>query len=41
MVRAAVVTGASSGIGYALTETLLREGYQVLGVGRMLKNSKS
>ena len=34
MVRAAVVTGASSGIGYFLTEILLREGYRVLGVGR-------
>ncbi|RLE92053.1 MAG: oxidoreductase, partial [Thermoprotei archaeon] len=34
MVKAAVVTGASSGIGYFLTEILLRKGYRVLGVGR-------
>lgn len=41
MVRATVVTGASSGIGYALTGTLLHEGYQVLGVGRNAEKSKS
>ena len=36
----AIVTGASSGIGLALTQTLLERGYQVVGVSRTISKSK-
>jgi NAD(P)-dependent dehydrogenase (short-subunit alcohol dehydrogenase family) len=32
--ESAVVTGASKGIGYAIAERLLQEGWQVVGVAR-------
>ena len=32
--KAAVVTGASSGIGYEIAQVLLEKGYEVFGVGR-------
>ena len=32
--RVAVITGATSGIGFAVCRALLREGYRVAGVGR-------
>jgi NAD(P)-dependent dehydrogenase (short-subunit alcohol dehydrogenase family) len=38
--KVAIVTGASSGIGLALTQTLLERGYQVVGVSRTISKSK-
>lgn len=35
--KAAVVTGASSGIGYEIAQVLLEKGYEVFGVGRSFK----
>lgn len=32
--KTAVVTGANSGIGFALTQKLLAEGYRVIGTSR-------
>ena len=34
MLKAAVVTGASSGIGFEISKTLCRLGYEVFGIGR-------
>lgn len=36
-VKAALVTGASSGIGHAIAQVLLEEGYKVYGIGRKFK----
>ena len=32
--RRAIVTGASSGIGWAITERLVTDGWQVVGISR-------
>ena len=37
MMKKAVVTGASSGIGKAITHSLLKLGYEVIGVSRTIK----
>jgi NAD(P)-dependent dehydrogenase (short-subunit alcohol dehydrogenase family) len=37
---AAIVTGASSGIGLGVTQTLLERGYQVVGTSRTISKSK-
>lgn len=41
MKKIAVVTGATSGIGLANTELLLKKGYDVLGVARSLEKAES
>lgn len=37
MSKAAIVTGASSGIGFEISKTLCRLGYEVFGIGRNFK----
>lgn len=37
MSKAAIVTGASSGIGFEISKTLCRIGYEVFGIGRNFK----
>ncbi|MDE7324022.1 MAG: SDR family oxidoreductase [Lachnospiraceae bacterium] len=37
--KAAIVTGASSGIGYAVSKTLIALGYEIYGFGRNFKNT--
>ena len=39
--KTAVVTGASSGIGYAISKMLSEEGYKVYGIGRVFKGDVS
>ena len=39
--KTAVVTGASSGIGYAISKMLSEEGYKVYGIGRIFKGDVS
>ena len=39
--KTAVVTGASSGIGYAISKMLSEEGYRVYGIGRVFKGEVS
>ena len=39
--KVAVVTGASSGIGYAISKMLSEEGYKVYGIGRIFKGDVS
>ncbi|MCR5287073.1 MAG: SDR family NAD(P)-dependent oxidoreductase [Saccharofermentans sp.] len=39
--KTAVVTGASSGIGYAISKMLSEEGYRVYGIGRIFKGDVS
>ena len=41
MNKTALVTGASSGIGKAISEMLVNEGYTVYGIGRCFKDTKS
>ncbi len=38
MLKAAIVTGASSGIGFEISKTLCRLGYEVFGIGRNFIN---
>ena len=38
--RVAIVTGASSGIGLAITQALLEKGYRVVATARTISNSK-
>jgi NAD(P)-dependent dehydrogenase (short-subunit alcohol dehydrogenase family) len=37
---AAIITGASSGIGLGLTQTLLERGWRVVGTSRTISKSK-
>ena len=39
--KTAIVTGASSGIGYAISEMLSKEGYKVYGIGRVFNGDVS
>lgn len=39
--KTAIVTGASSGIGYAISEMLSKEGYKVYGIGMVFKGDVS
>lgn len=39
--KTAIVTGASSGIGYAISKMLSEEGYSVYGIGRVFKGETS
>ena len=39
--KIAVVTGASSGIGYAISKMLSEEGYKVYGIGRVFQGDVS
>jgi NAD(P)-dependent dehydrogenase (short-subunit alcohol dehydrogenase family) len=39
MKKAVIVTGATSGSGYAVCETLLDAGYPILGIGRSMESS--
>lgn len=39
--KVAVVTGASSGIGYAISKMLFEEGYKVYGIGRVFQGDVS
>ena len=39
--KTAIVTGASSGIGYAISKMLSEEGYKVYGIGRIFKGDVS
>jgi len=39
MMKTVVVTGATSGIGYAVCDLLLANGYAVIGIGRTAENS--
>jgi short-subunit dehydrogenase len=41
MTKTALVTGASSGIGKAISEMLVNEGYTVYGIGRCFKDTES
>jgi NAD(P)-dependent dehydrogenase (short-subunit alcohol dehydrogenase family) len=38
--KVAIVTGSSSGIGLGLTQTLLEQGFRVVGTSRMISKSK-
>ena len=41
MTKTAIVTGASSGIGKAICETLLETGYEIYGIGRDFSQAES
>ena len=41
MSKAAIVTGASSGIGLAISRVLCEKGYEVYGFGRDLESTYS
>ena len=41
MKNAIIITGATSGIGYAACEALLQAGYPIIGIGRSLKNCEA
>ena len=40
MSKAAIVTGASSGIGLAISRVLCEKGYEVYGFGRILQKNR-
>ncbi|MCL2368235.1 MAG: SDR family NAD(P)-dependent oxidoreductase, partial [Oscillospiraceae bacterium] len=41
MKHTVIITGATSGIGYATCEALLEQGYPVIGIGRSPERCKS
>jgi NADP-dependent 3-hydroxy acid dehydrogenase YdfG len=41
MRKLAIITGATRGLGFALTQRLLAEGIRVVAIGRRLDNLKS